>query len=174
MSNGRVINVRDAQIKTAKVEIKSLTVSGKQVTMGVFRQLIKEPVIDPETFELRGLPWGTVNYFPKPCTPNHLHVVWQKGTELRRACVPELWDLDLAIDEVQPVGGAWSMRGMLKTFCEEDGLADYRPVAMRLMNRRREWDDRASKYEVWGDEQVYAYRAHYEELESLDQLFIAV
>lgn len=87
----RVINVHDASIKTATVEIKSLTVSGRQVTMGVFRQLLNEDVIDPATATLRGIPWGTVNYFPKPCQDaDHLHVVWQKGDELRRACVHRL------------------------------------------------------------------------------------
>lgn len=108
---GRVINVRDAHIKTAAVEIKSLKVSGKQVTMGVFRQLLIEDVIDPETADLSGIPWGLVNYFPKPCdrdTP-HLHAVWQKGEELRRACVRSLPECHLRYDI--DYLGSWSYPG---------------------------------------------------------------
>jgi hypothetical protein len=37
-------------------EIKSLTVGGKQVTQSVFWQLVNEPIIDPETAELQGVP----------------------------------------------------------------------------------------------------------------------
>ena len=33
-----------------------------------------------------GKAWGKVNYFFAPCTSNHLHIVWQKQNELRRAC----------------------------------------------------------------------------------------
>lgn len=89
--SGRTISVREAQVKTANVEVKSLTITGKQVTLAVFRQLLKEDLIDPDNVKFNGLPWGTVNYFPKPCDKEkeHLHVVWQKGTELRRACVYE-------------------------------------------------------------------------------------
>jgi hypothetical protein len=95
--NGRRITTREATVRTAAVEIKSLTVSGRQVTLSLFRQLLKEPVIDPDTCELRGVPWGTVNYFWPGCGFNpdvtHLHVVWQKGDELRRACVGKTWPL---------------------------------------------------------------------------------
>jgi hypothetical protein len=54
---------KEAVVKTAVVEVKSLLISGKQVTLSVFRQLIKEPLVDPETAELHGVPWGRVNYF---------------------------------------------------------------------------------------------------------------
>lgn len=87
LANGRIITAREATIKTATVAVKALTISGKQVTLSVFRQLIKEPLIDGQTGLLAGVPWGIVNYFWGPCTNNHLHVVWQKGEELRRACV---------------------------------------------------------------------------------------
>lgn len=82
------INIQQASIKTATVEIKTLSVSGKQVTMGVFRQLISSPLINVETGELRGTPWGRVNYFWGECIKrDHYHVVWQLNKELRRACV---------------------------------------------------------------------------------------
>jgi hypothetical protein len=51
--NGRRITTKEATIKTATVEIKALTINGKQVTQSVFRQLLNEPLLDPQTGELR-------------------------------------------------------------------------------------------------------------------------
>lgn len=85
--SGRQISAREATVKIATVSVKALTISGKQVTLSVFRQLQNEPLILPATAELAGVPWGIVNYFWGDCSDNHLHVVWQKGEDLRRACV---------------------------------------------------------------------------------------
>src|SRR5262245_11222553 len=88
-TNGRRITTHEATVKTAAVEVKSLTISGKQVTLAVFRQLLNEDLIDERTGDLSGVPECTVNYFWGDCHEGaHLHVVWQKGTELRRSCVP--------------------------------------------------------------------------------------
>lgn len=82
------LNVQNAQVSTAKVEIKTLTISGKQVTLAVFRQLIEEQLI-AENGRLKGVAWGTVNYHPDKCHDDdpHWHVVWQLGNELRRSKV---------------------------------------------------------------------------------------
>jgi hypothetical protein len=82
------LTVHNAEIKTAAVEIKALTVSGRQVTQSVFRQL-KESALVTENGHLAGLPWGSINYHPDKCgdDTSHLHVVWQKDQELRRARV---------------------------------------------------------------------------------------
>ena len=85
----RRITTHEASIKTATVEVKALTISGKQVTQSVFRQLQEEDLLNPETGQLNGVPWGRVNYYWGRCEPSHLHVVWQKGGELRRSCVFE-------------------------------------------------------------------------------------
>ncbi len=95
------LTVHNAEIHTATVEIKTLTVSGKQVTLAVFRQLREEALI-AEDGTLNGVPWGTVNYHPDKCAtnqdgypPKHVHVVWQKGLELRRGRVSKPnWDAD--------------------------------------------------------------------------------
>jgi hypothetical protein len=83
------LTVQNAEIKTASVEIKTITISGKQVTLAVFRQLPIAPWY--RMAEPLGPGWGTVNYHPdKRCTQDdsdHTHVVWQLGTELRRARV---------------------------------------------------------------------------------------
>ena len=84
---GAVLNVHDAELHTATITVQALKVDGRQVTMAVFRQLLTEPIIGVSNGLLVGKPWGTVNYFFGKCDPDHLHVVWQKGTELRRACV---------------------------------------------------------------------------------------
>jgi hypothetical protein len=61
------IAAHEATVKTASVEVRSLTIRSKQVTLSVFRQLQAEDIIDRETGELRGEPWGTVNYFWQDC-----------------------------------------------------------------------------------------------------------
>lgn len=83
-----ILTVQNAEIKTATVEVKTLTISGKQVTLAVFRQLVDDDLID-DAGHFRGPPWGTVNYHPDKCAVGreHVHVVWQSGTDLRRSKV---------------------------------------------------------------------------------------
>jgi hypothetical protein len=80
------LTTQNATITTAAVEMKTLTISGKQVTLAVFRQLREEPLI-AEDGTLNGVPWGIVNYCPNKCADDveHWHVVWQRGSELLRA-----------------------------------------------------------------------------------------
>lgn len=76
-----------AEVQIAIVSIKVLKIGKKQMTMGVFRQLQREDAVDSLTAKPRGAIWGQVNYFWGGCEgPQHLHLVWQKGTELRRDC----------------------------------------------------------------------------------------
>lgn len=86
----RPLTVRNAELRTVTVEIQTLTVSRKQVTLAVFRQLEEKQLIDPKDQGLNGLPWGRVNYHPDNCRDDdHIHVIWQEGSELRRAKVDE-------------------------------------------------------------------------------------
>lgn len=84
----RQLTVHNAQLATAAVQINTLTISGKQVTLAVFRQLREEPLISDDG-HLNGVPWGFVNYHPDKCAdkPEHWHVVWQQGDELLRSLV---------------------------------------------------------------------------------------
>lgn len=80
------IEARSALISTASVEIKTLTLNGKQMTLAVFRQLPEGGLIDWEGY-LQGDPWGHVNYHPGPCRGfkrRHLHVVFQRDGRLLR------------------------------------------------------------------------------------------
>lgn len=81
------LTVHNATINTAAVEVKTLTISGKQVTLAVFRQLREEQLIADDG-TLNGVPWGYVNYHPDKCDqPGHRHYVWQRGDELLRSRV---------------------------------------------------------------------------------------
>jgi hypothetical protein len=83
------LTVHNAEIKTATLEVRSLTMSGKQVTLSVFRQLYERDLI-ADAGTLNGIPWGRVNYHPDPkrCPDqDHEHVVWQDGADLFRSTV---------------------------------------------------------------------------------------
>ncbi|MEV7163129.1 hypothetical protein AB0N60_13630 [Streptomyces microflavus] len=83
------LTTQNATITTAAVEVKTLTISGKQVTLAVFRQLREQPLIAQDG-TLNGEPWGFVNYHPDKCGDDrfaHVHIVWQRGPELLRARV---------------------------------------------------------------------------------------
>lgn len=81
-----VLDVQTAEIATVQAEVRCLTVSGKQVTLAVFRQLEESPLLTG-SWDLQGPAWGRVNYHPDRCTDEreHMHVVWQRGDELRRS-----------------------------------------------------------------------------------------
>jgi len=96
MSSPAKLTPHNAIIKTATVQIKSLTVSGKRVTQSVFKQLQEKQLI-AEDGTLNGQPWGTVNYHPdKQCDSRgaHMHVVWQRGDELFRSWTPVVPQFD--------------------------------------------------------------------------------
>ncbi|WP_328314144.1 hypothetical protein OG432_30385 [Streptomyces sp. NBC_00442] len=82
------LTTQNASITTVAVEVQALTISGKQVTLSVFRQLREESLISSDG-TLNGVPWGYVNYHPDRCSdsPPHWHIVWQDGGELRRSRV---------------------------------------------------------------------------------------
>lgn len=79
------LTVHNAEIRTATVEVKTLSMSGKQVTLALFRQLREVELIDRDG-RLNGQPWGVVNYHADKCADAapHLHVVWQSGNALYR------------------------------------------------------------------------------------------
>jgi len=89
------LTTQNATITTTAVEVKTLTISGRQVTLAVFRQLREKPLIN-DNGTLNGVPWGTVNYHPDRCGDEreHWHVVWQQGSELLRSRVEEKPDFD--------------------------------------------------------------------------------
>jgi hypothetical protein len=84
----RPITAQNVQIHTAVVSIRTLTVEGRQVTMGLFRQLIEEDIISWKTpVSLHGVAWGHVRYLIEDGAETAINIVWQKGNELRRCIV---------------------------------------------------------------------------------------
>lgn len=102
------LTTQNATITTAAVEVKTLTISGKQVTLAVFRQLRNEPLIDAGG-NLLGEPWGYVNYHPGKCADSepHRHVVWQRGNELLRASITDAADFDRVTPGGSHLGQHW-------------------------------------------------------------------
>lgn len=95
MAGEKKLTVHNASVTTMSVEVKTLTIGARQVTQGIFRQLIEEPLIAKEGV-LNGTPWGHVTWHPDKCDGDreHWHIVWQKGDELRRAKVTEVPGFD--------------------------------------------------------------------------------
>lgn len=96
----KILTTRNAEITTVAVEVKALTISGKQVTLAVFRQIQEKQIIAWRDYTLNGVPWGWVNYHPDKCADQgeHRHVVWQNGSELFRATV------------YAPTASGWSLK----------------------------------------------------------------
>lgn len=107
--NKQVLTTSDVSIKQVEVSIQVLKIGNKQVTQAVFKQLLEEPLIHPDTGALQGDAWGRVNYHVG-CEQEseHLHIVWQKGNELRRAKVYE--DVHSELD--------WMLHRKMNTFAE--------------------------------------------------------
>lgn len=162
------LTAENAVIKTASVEVKTLTISGKQVTLAVFRQLPEIEVIDLRG-KLRGVLWGRVNYCPdKNCGkwPGHVHVVWQEGESLRRATVypPHF-----------VVTGRVNHDGYHSGFILPESEPAYE------MHEYKNWiaglkdgDERKAKAIAELGEILSEYRRSFSQVENLDQLFIAV
>lgn len=96
--SGIVINTNEVVIRTATIEIKMMEISKRKITLSLFRQFKWAELIDRDTAQLNGVPWGLVNYYWPECDEGrpeemrvsnryHLHPVWQKGQELYRDCV---------------------------------------------------------------------------------------
>ena len=89
-TDGITLTTEEAVVTTAQVQIKTLTVKGRQVTLALFRQLKNEQVVDWDTVAARGPVWGHVNYH-SGCSSSsgHTHLVWQSGNELRTCTVAQ-------------------------------------------------------------------------------------
>ena len=91
MKPDKSITITDASIKQVSIEVKVIKIDNKQMTLAVFKQILHEKIIDDRTGRLKGKPWGKVEYHTN-CgiwkRSEHIHVIWQKGNELRQCIVP--------------------------------------------------------------------------------------
>lgn len=146
------LTTHNAEIKTASVEIRSLTVTGKQVTLAVFRHLIEDELINLDG-TLGGVPWGTVHYQINKNGPR-VWYVWQLGTELRRAGVENARHLMFGQNTKT-----------LNEFAECFGMGPFDPKT------NGEWHEVSR---LVNGEYLSRQRRAREALASLPQLFIAV
>jgi hypothetical protein len=110
-----VVNIDRATVRTATVQIRALTIDGKQMTMAVFRQLQWADPMEWSELRPRGPLWGRVEYFWKPdhneCAT---HIVWQLGDELRMWCfghrIPDPAVQAWHLPELPPVGATEKVR----------------------------------------------------------------
>jgi hypothetical protein len=101
MAQAKVINIEDAKLKTLTVEIKAMTVNGKQMNMSIFRQLQEANIFDEHEYVLKGIPWGIVRYpFGEYKNPDGFHVVWQQENVLYRWFVQRYPGWNFATDNV--------------------------------------------------------------------------
>jgi len=173
---GKVIHINQAELATVVVEIQTMRVDRKQLTLAVFRQLWEDRLFDDEG-NYKGNPWGLVNYCPDDSCKGigtHRHVVWQLGKELRRCCVPWL------------VGSNYYYtRSMWDAVKEQSDLKDEIIQAERNLEIATEVDqlrqqfgegEEAFKWLLKSNDaranELHAQR--WQELEALPQLFIAV
>jgi hypothetical protein len=121
------LTTQNASITTVAVEVQALTISGKQVTQSVYRQL-REARLIAHDGTLNGVPWGFVNHCPerqywndaagefRPCNNGsaHLHIVWQYGAELYRSRItpPPLW--------YRPLSASWGDGYAQALYCLND------------------------------------------------------
>jgi hypothetical protein len=127
MTNGAALTAHEATIQTASVEIQTLRVGKKQVTMGMFRQLPRAVLLDYDTLQLHGVPWGHVNYWWDGDgsqswlgQSGKLHVVWQLGDTLQRGIVyqtPHGEPLDALNAQYRRLVSDWAI---LQVACAED------------------------------------------------------
>jgi hypothetical protein len=127
------LTVHTAAITTVSVEIKTLTVSGKQVTLSVFRQLQEQALILRDgTFA--GQPWGDRGAVQAPGQqwgrwlgrPQHRHVR-HHGGDLPAA------DLDAVLGEVKR--GPDEVHGHRSGRRERDEEVGGRPGGLQVWSR---------------------------------------
>lgn len=195
----RLITRQQPHIETLQVSVQVVRIGPKQMTLAVFRQLKKQDLVDWDTLELRGVPWGTVQYKPGDCDDDlyydHPHVVWQRGEELRRCCWPRrYWDgpEERILSTVQACLKRFNWNNRFGQLARPLRLDNLRSILVRAQD---EWEGagmgRLSPFEkelrtlaqaiddleraLPGIEsRRLRWQEHVEEIEALPQLFIAV
>ena len=183
----KLLHIEDVNLKSLAVEIKAMTVSGKQMTLAVFRQLPQKSIWDDD-YKLLGVPWGRVRYFwgdDKDC--NGFQVVWQAGGELlrsihyipRHVCVDREYKRHLE-DEMRELKRKW--RGKKPELPEshkdnEYHVNYYNKLMEAYCADTEEYianDNAIKEIDEQSARSFTAHEAAFKELEQLPQLFIAL
>lgn len=177
----------EATLSTLKVEIKALTVSGKQMTLAVFRQLPVSEALDGRWKLRQGVAyWGTVRY-PIKDQGVEWAVIEQSGI-LYRACLQSFFEdmYDRWNDRQVPLDlrGAFDAAKMLQSHRHSTTYLQQGHQASVFRELYREWKKLKERglFLGAGTEKFMEVYARYEKshetsmcaLHQLPQLFIAV
>jgi hypothetical protein len=77
------IHADEASINTVSVQVKTVVIGNKQLTLSAFKQIHLEELFNKDGI-LNGKVWGHVNYL---CESYEWHILWQKENMLRRSLV---------------------------------------------------------------------------------------
>ena len=173
-----LIDVKQANINTVSVEVQQLIVNNKKMTLSVFRQIPDKTLIvgklqktrikklslfsDEEievdavkyNWNLRGKPWGLVNYFWGKQPTHYTHVVWQNDKVLHRSLEDSIHSQSLFGKDRD--SSCWN------------GYLSRHPNAY-IQNLARENLKRNELYEI-----CEGYNAYVDYINKLPQLYIAV
>src|SRR6266849_1872717 len=150
------VNAQDARIEERPVSIRVLTIGTKQITQSLFKQLIKEEVIDDVNFELKGKVWGWVNIHNDCPGGKHLHAVWEDNGHLKRTTTTQ--ELDRFRDS--PYGILYrEYRDVLEAFAYQKSLEEawkfYKDFQVNIFGETHKFFvDETTKYKwrlAWGE-----------------------
>lgn len=83
------VKIERVELTTASIEIKTLAIDGKQLTLSVFRQIPKAFLLQ-EDLSFSGTPLGWVNYFfGEYKNFRGLHILWTYEKLLLRSLISE-------------------------------------------------------------------------------------
>jgi hypothetical protein len=161
----RILTTDEVNIQAVSIDVQVIRIGKRQMTLAVLRQLRQEFLVDPETLELLGKPWGLVNVHNKNCRPPdlHHHVLWQKDGELRLCAIDVCW---------------WHNDGLLDLYESQFSNVVIRSEdwvrVIGVSPRKEKEDARRAEAEAEYERLKQGWEVCYGELAALDQLFIAV
>lgn len=150
-------------IEELSVTIKSIKVNNRKMTLSVFKQLPYEHIVDFSSLELKGTPWGGVNYYwGNQKRFGNVHLVWSKDNILKRCIVEKLEDYK---EYLKSYGGY----GHEETFCRELHEIPYGLLQDAIKQARYGNEADKEKAKMIFDR----YKKIYENLKEMGQLYIA-
>jgi hypothetical protein len=72
------------EIVPLEVWIETIQRGPREITAAIFWQLVEEDIFDWQPMALRGVGWGWTNYPIEAHPQDAIHLVWQRGSVLRR------------------------------------------------------------------------------------------
>lgn len=169
------INVENAKINTASIEIKTLTVSNRQLTMGTFRQIEEDHLIDFKLLKLNGIPWGRINYFwgDNGCEDVHFHIIWQKDNEIKRSIIKKYFHCFDRKSDIEDfyIG---SEASYLLFECNKDLHSEYNEIRYKK-EKLKELEEKKLHFDIRPkiENQINLVNNLLNSLKDLPQLFIA-